>query len=81
MTQSPDEVFVDELGEVRIGSDGVFILTQLPSKTQVFEETEEELPSFLSANHIIVLRLLFLQRLKQRNRGCVVLTQYKMDRS
>ena len=54
-----------------IGSDGVFILTQLPSKTKVFEDTEEELPSFLSANHVIVLRLLFLQCLNQRSRGCV----------
>ena len=64
-----------------VGCDGVFVLTQLPPETQVFEETEEELPPFLVANKGIVLGLLLLQGLSQRNRGRLELGRYQMESS
>ena len=40
---SPNEVFVQLLGDIQVGVYGVLILTDLPTKTQVLEEVEEEL--------------------------------------
>ena len=48
------------LGRVDVGSDGVFVLTELSSQTQVLEKAEQELASLFSANHVVVLGILFL---------------------
>lgn len=56
----PDQVSVDVLCGTDIRINGVFVLTELSSETQVLEEAKQKLPSLLSPNHIVVLRVLIL---------------------
>lgn len=64
----PDQVFVDVLCGADVRINGVFVLTELSSETQVLEEAKQKLPSLLSPDHIIVLRVLILQHLENEQR-------------
>lgn len=64
----PDQVFVDVLCGADVRINGVFVLTELPSETQVLEETKQKLSSLLSPNHVVVLRVLFLQHLEEQKK-------------
>lgn len=60
----PDQVLVDLLSGADVRMDGVFILTELSSETQVFENAKQEFFPLLSTNRIVVLRVLLLQHLE-----------------
>ncbi len=59
----PDQVFVDVLCGADVRINGVFVLTELSSETQVLEEAKQKLLSLLFPNHTVVLRVLILQHL------------------
>lgn len=63
---APDQVFVDLFCGADVRLDGVFILTELSSETQVLKESKQKLCSLLVPNHIIALRVLFLQHLEEQ---------------
>lgn len=60
----PDQVFIDLLCGADVRIDGVFILTELSSETQVLEDAKQKLSALLPPNHVVVLGVLFLQHLE-----------------
>lgn len=64
----PNQVFVNLLCGADIRINGVFVLTKLSPKTKVLEQAKQKLPSLSSLNHMIVLRVLFLQHLEKHRK-------------
>lgn len=76
----PDQVFVDVLCGANVRINGVFVLTELSSETQMLEEAKQKLSSLLFPNHVVVLRVLFLQHLEeQRNVDLELHVKKKID--
>lgn len=67
----PDQVFIDLLCGADVRIDGVFVLTELSSDTQVLEDAKQKLSPLLPPNHVVVLRVLLLQHLEERRETCL----------
>lgn len=63
-----DQIFVDLLCGADVLANGVFVLTELSSQTQVLEEAKQKLSSLFSPKHIVVLRVLLLQHLEEQRK-------------
>lgn len=66
-SHQPDQVFVDLPGGADVRLHRVLVLTELSSQTQVLEDAKQKLLPLLLADRVIMLRVLLLQHLEQRD--------------